>query len=290
MKELIMSKLPNFIIIGAGKCGTTSLFHYLFQHPEIYMCPKKETFFFLDEASRLKNKKWGAVVNLDEYKGLFKDAPENRLIGEISTTYYSEPNAAKSIHEVVPDTKVIAILRDPSNRAFSDYLMHHRFHIKDKPFESLITSNEYYVKLGFYYSQLINYFEIFDEKDIKILLYEDLLHNPQEFIKDLFIFLGVQPEIKVDMTKKYRDYGVPKNKILYNLFIKSGKAQNITQQILKTLPNKLSTSIYKKISNASMYKPTLSSTDRAKLIEIYRPEILKLQDLIGRDLSKWLTL
>lgn len=285
-----MSKLPNFIIIGAGKCGTTSLFHYLFQHPEIYMCPKKETFFFLNEVSRLKNKQWGAVSNLDEYKSLFKDAPENAVVGEISTTYYSDPNAAKLIHEVIPDTKIIAILRDPSNRAFSDYLMHHKYQIKEQPFESLIASKKYYINLGFYYSQLINYFEVFDKNSIKILFYEDLLHHPQEFLENLFIFLGVQPDIKVDMTQKYRDDGVPKNKILYNLFIKPGKTRNITQRILKTLPNELRTFVYKKISHASMYKPTLSSTDRAKLIEIYRPEILKLQDLVGRDLSKWLTL
>lgn len=285
-----MSKLPNFIIIGAGKCGTTSLFHYLFQHPEIYMCPKKETFFFLGEESRLKNKQWGAVANLDEYKSLFKDAPENAVIGEISTTYYSSPNTAQLIHEVVPDTKIIAILRDPANRAFSDYLMNYKYSFKKNNFENLVDVKKYYVRLGFYYSQLINYFEVFDQKNIKVLIYEDLLNHPQAFLEDLFTFLEVQSDIKIDVTKKFRDYGVPKNKILYKLFIESGKARNITRRILETLPNKLSTTVYKKISNASMYKPTLSATDRAKLIEIYRPEIIKLQDLIHKDLSKWLTL
>ncbi|GFE70505.1 sulfotransferase [Chroococcus sp. FPU101] len=284
-----MSKLPNFIIIGAGKCGTTSLFHYLSQHPNIYMCPKKETFFFLNESSRAKNKKWGAVENLEEYQELFKDAPKNAIIGEISTTYYSDPTSAQSIHSILPDTKIIAILRDPANRAFSDYLMHYNINKQQQSFESLIYESNYFVKLGFYYSQLVHYFKAFDSKNIKILFYEDLLNNSEEFIKDLFTFLEVEPNIKVDMAKRYRNNGIPKNKILYTLFIKPGKAQNITKRLLEILPKPFGNNLYTKIKAVSVYKPTLSSDDRAKLIEIYRPEILRLQGLIDKDLSKWLT-
>lgn len=284
-----MSKLPNFIIIGAGKCGTTSLFHYLSQHPEIYMCPKKETFFFLEESNRAKNQKWGGVQSLEEYRELFKDAPENAVIGEISTTYYSDPNSAKAIHALLPDTKIIAILRDPSNRAFSDYLMHYNLKNKTQSFDQLIYETNYFVKLGFYYSQLIHYFELFDPKNIKILFYEDLLNHSEAFVKDLFSFLGVNCDLQVDMTKRYRDNGIPKNKLLYTLFIKPGKIQNVTSRLLKILPNPARKELYAKIKQASVYKPTLSSSDRAKLIEIYRPEVLKLQDLLNKDLSKWLT-
>ena len=284
-----MTKLTDFIIIGAGKCGTTSLHHYLSQHPEIYMCPKKETFFFLGENSHLENKKWGAVENFEEYKSLFKDAPENAVVGEISTTYYGSPNAARLIYALIPNAKIIAILRDPSIRAYSDYLMHQNIQSKNQDFESFINPEKYFIKLGFYHSQLIRYFNIFDRKNIKILLYEDFLDNSQAFLEDLFTFLEIQPKVKIDMNKKCRENVIPKNKILYNLFIKPSKARNLTQQIIKKLPNELGSSLYQKIYQAGVYKPTLSSENRAKLIEIYRSEILSLQDLIDKDLAKWLT-
>ena len=134
-----MNKLPNFIIIGAGKCGTTSMFTYLNQHPQIYLCPRKETYFFVPEPIRSKLKPWGAITDIEGYNNLFTNASSDRVIGEISTTYYQYVESAKLIQQKLPETKIIAILRDPATRAFSDYQMHYRKGNESESFNNLLS-------------------------------------------------------------------------------------------------------------------------------------------------------
>ncbi|TRV22075.1 MAG: sulfotransferase [Microcystis flos-aquae Mf_WU_F_19750830_S460] len=286
-------KLPNFIIIGASKCGTTSLHSYLTQHPDIFLCPKKETFFFLDESTREKSNKWGAVTSFEEYQQLFQPSPDHAIIGEISTVYYSNPQAAQLIYQCLPDVKIIAILRDPAERAFSDYLMHQLIAEKyEIDFERIIDKNNYFVKLGFYHSQLTRFIEVFGRDNVKVLLYDDFISDNAKFLEDLFTYLGVASNVKISTEKRMRENLFPKNKTLYNIFVKSSLLNKIVSRGLpKILPAKIAKNIlhiYQQIQKSVTYKPSLSPVERAKLIEIYQTEILQLQQLIDRDLSKWL--
>ena len=209
-----MNKLPNFIVIGAGKCGTTSLYHYLNQHPQVYVCPQKETYFFVPEPIRSKFKPWGAVTNLDDYAHLFTNASDKSVIGEISTRYYQHPETAREIYSTLPHVKIIAILRDPASRAFSDYQMHFRKGNEKQDFARLINPDNRFIKSGFYYSELIPYFKVFKHEQIKIFMFADLVKDPNNFMRDFFEFIQVNPKFAPDIGKKGREGGLPQNQTL----------------------------------------------------------------------------
>ena len=132
--------LPNFFIVGAAKSGTTSLYHYLGQHPEIYMCPEKEPAYFYSENNRPTSEFSGSIYtdsfknrhkklslyNIEEYLALFETVKGETAIGEATPDYLPQPETPKLIFEDVPHAKIIAILRNPFDAAYSDFLMKRR--------------------------------------------------------------------------------------------------------------------------------------------------------------------
>ncbi|MDY6783882.1 MAG: sulfotransferase [Cyanobacteriota bacterium] len=284
-----MPKVPDSIVIGAGKCGTTSLHDYLAQHPQLYICPQKETYFFLEASQRNKFRAYGAITDPDEYYALFKDAPAGSQRLEISTNYYAYAKSAKLIKAALPDVKIIAILRDPANRAFSSYQMLVRGGHEKEDFENIIVENNKYVKRGFYYRQLLPYFEVFDRARIKILFFEDLCSQPVQFVQDLFAYLEVDPQFTPDMQKRGREGGLPKNAIFHSLLTQKNPIRQAAATVLKPfLPEQRRQQMRKKMVKKNIAKVKLSPESRQKLIEIYRSDILQLQDWVGRDLSAWL--
>lgn len=284
-----MSRLPDFIIIGAGKCGTTSLHSYLNQHPQLYICPKKETYFFLKEPIRSKFKPWGAITEFEDYCSLFQDAPPNRVIGEISTTYYAYPDSAKVIYNTLPKVKILAILRDPADRAFSDYQMHVRIGNEKQDMSSLISPQNRFIKPGFYYCELIPYFEVFEKSQIKIFLFDDLCKNPIEFMQDLFRYLEVDDSFLPNIQHKGREGGLPKNQTVNLVLTQKNPLRSSVAGMLKLfMPLELRQKIRSNLIQKNVAKAKLSPSERQQLIEIYRSDLIKLQDLIGRDLSAWL--
>src|SRR5918997_468574 len=112
--------LPNFLIIGAMKSGTTALYYYLEQHPQIYMSPVKEPNFFCSGGQEGWESK--SVTRIRAYQYLFKDVSDEKAIGEASHCYLYEPQAVARIQEHLPDAKLVAILRNPVDRAYSHFL------------------------------------------------------------------------------------------------------------------------------------------------------------------------
>src|SRR3989338_3833819 len=116
--------LPNFLIIGATKAGTTSIHNYLGQHPEIFVCPHKETNFFAQDSATCF---LGDAINTrEDYEREFEGVKNEKAIGETSPAYLAVPTAPERIHGLIPHAKLIAILRDPAERAYSHYLMRRR--------------------------------------------------------------------------------------------------------------------------------------------------------------------
>lgn len=284
-----MSNYPDFIIIGAGKCGTTSLYTYLKQHPQVYLCPHKETYFFVPEPIRSKFKPWGAITNFDDYTGLFKNASQKSVIGEISTTYYRHAESAQQIYQNLPQVKIIAILRDPANRAFSDYQMHFRKGNEKEDFTSLISLDNRFIKPGFYYSELIPYFKVFPQEQIKILLFDDLVKNSANFIEDLFEFIEIDSQFIPNTSKQSRKGGLPKNQTVNILLTKPNPLRKLIASVLSLfIPFSLRQEIRASLVKKNIQQAKLSPEVRQQLIEVYRYDIAKLQELIGRDLSSWL--
>ena len=211
------------------------------------------------------------------------------MIGEISTNYYACPESAKLIYEYIPTVKIIAILRDPTERAFSSYQMLVKAGHEKRDFSELLMSDIKYIKRGFYYCQLAPFFKVFDRSQLKILLYEDLCKNAPGFIQDIFRYIGVNDEFVPDMSRRGRVGGLPKNETLHYFLNKPNVVRSSVASILKLfIPLQQRQKIRSTLTKKNITKVRLSPEIRSKLIEIYRSDIIQLQDLIERDLSNWL--
>ena len=294
--------MPNFLIIGAAKAGTTSLYGYLVQHPQVYMSSIKEPRFFALEGEKLdfrgpaQSINHTSVTTLAEYSQLFQEVTSQTAIGEASTVYLSHPKAPERIKHYIPDVKLIAILRDPSERAFSSYLHLVRDGYETLSFAEALEAEAsrikdnwqplwYYKERGFYYQQLQRYFEIFAPEQIEIYLYEDLAKDSTGVIQNITRFLEVDDTFAPDLERKNVS-GIPKNRLVQNLLTKKNPLKSVLKPLL---PESLRQSVIQNISQRNLgAKPTLSPQMRQNLIAIYQEDILKLQELIQRDLSHWL--
>ena len=300
--------LPNFLIIGAPKAGTSSLYYYLKQHPQIYMSPSKEPHFFALENKKIDFRGSGdlerlhhAITNVEDYHRLFESVTTEIAIGEASTSYLSSELAPYRIRHYIPDVKLIAILRNPVDAAYASYLHLLRDgdeNIKDfgralQVEKERIKQNWegiwHYKQRGFYYEQLKRYFNLFEREQIKIYLYEDLQNNSQYLLQNIFYFLEVEHSFIPDITQKFNVSGMPKNLALNRLMSKP----NILKSGFNFLvPKVVRNSFKQKVKSWNFndfQKPSLSSEIKNKLTIEYQKDILKLQDLIQKDLSSWLS-
>lgn len=302
--------LPDFLIIGAGKSGTTSVDNYLKQHPDIFVSPVKEPNFFGYELNTAKdfegspqlNHYNSSVTNFDDYVKLFEKAAEEQVKGETSNTYMYHINAANRIKHYMPDVKLIAILRQPAERLYSRYLHLARENkLPTENFEDCLDKSSIWwvrndlIKEGFYGHYLNNYFKIFDQSQIKVFLFEELKDNPEKLHKEIFQFLGVEDKFEIDFSITYNQSGFIKNPMLDKLigpnsFLFLGLKKLIPQKsIQKIKDNKF---LFKKVNDLrskNLTKPKLSKELKCKISnEIYKEDIILLQNLINKDLSHWL--
>jgi Sulfotransferase family len=296
--------MPNFIILGAAKSGTTALYHYLKQHLQVYMSFLKETEFFAFEGEKLNFTGPGdmpraSITTLEAYQAQFSGVTQEIAIGEASPLYLYSPKAPERICHYIPNAKLVVILRSPIERAYSQYLMF----IRDGREPSLDFATALaeetrrqqknwawgwnYVDVGFYYSQLKRYFEIFDPTQIKIYLYEDLKTSPVELIQDLFGFIGVDSTFIPDMSKKPNISGIPKNQILHQFTTQSNFLRSISKPVVPSAVRGKISKMLRDQVNRDLLKPKISPEIHEKLILTFQDDILNLQDLIQRDLSAW---
>ena len=305
--------MPNFIIIGPGKCGTTSLFYYLSQCPDIYMPSGKETNFFLFENKKLDFKGPGddelmrtSITSIDDYKNLFAEGSGKKAIGEASPLYIFGEDTPQSIKKHIQDVKIIAILRDPSDRAFSNYMSR-----KSKGFEPLDNFEDAlkeeeqrrqnnwsqmfsYKAQGYYHKLLSRYYDVFDKQQIKVVFFEDLKKDPQALVKDLLTFLEVDTDFEPDVEQVLNASGKPKHPRLFRFVLETYHEKyglKYIKPFLKLFVSKKFVNNIRRylMSDKMLTKVYLDSSTRDTLIESYKEDILKLQTLLGRDLSHWLT-
>jgi hypothetical protein len=298
--------LPNFLIIGAAKSGTTSLYRYLGQHPQIY-ANVKEPSFFAFEGQRVHFAGPGdqhglvrrMVTNLDAYQALFKDVKDEVAYGEASVIYLYHPKAAVRIKHYIPEVKLIAILRNPVERAFSSYAHLRRdgreplanFAEALRAEDSRIAANWehqwHYTRLGFYYTQLKRYYDLFSPEQIAVYTYDEFKAQPLMLVTKIFRFLGIDSTFQPDTSVKYNVSGKPKSRTIHSFLIKPNRVKDLVRPILpRSTRRYLGKSI--KEWNIDAAYPELKAEIREQFSELYRDEILMLQSLIQQDLSCWL--
>ncbi len=259
-------RLPDFLVIGAAKSGTTALYDYLRQHPRVAMSELKETNFFALEGGRPAYRGPGddetinrlSITDLDAYCALFEGIAGEHAAGEASPLYLYDPRVPDRIRGCVPHVKLVAVLRHPVHRAYSAFL-----HARRDGREPLGDFGEalraerarirggwehlwHYRAMGFYGRQLERYLEIFPAERIHVLLYDDFVADPVGALQGCFRFLGVD------------DSFVPDTSMRPNVSVADGD-----------MP------------------PTLCPQLKADLTRSYAADIARLEALLDRDLSAW---
>ncbi len=289
--------LPNFLIIGAMKSGTTALYYYLEQHPQVYMSPVKEPDFFCFEGKKEVNST--AITNIEAYRRLFNNASSELALGEASHCYLYSPEAVQRIKFYVPEAKLIAILRNPVDRAYSHFL--HMVRTGTEPLTDFALAlredgresrrdrvYQDYIGRGLYYEQVKRYLDEFPREQIKVYLYEDLKTAPVATLQDAFGFLGVDDSFIPDVSLKRNVSGYPKSKVLDKL-LRPGPVAHVLKLYLPTELRWRLSKVHDNLKTRNLVKPSpIQPEIRQQLIDKYRVDILELQELIRRDLSNWL--
>ncbi|MDJ0730070.1 MAG: sulfotransferase [Crocosphaera sp.] len=295
-------KLPNFLIFGVQKAGTTSVYNYLKQHPEVYLSPVKEPNFFEKDWDKLAAEghqfKPKQIVTFEQYKNLFEGVTNEIAIGEVSPNYlFHHKTSIGQIKRYVPNAKLIAILRSPVDRAISDYLMHVREAQSNTSLKEQIeykAHKSFVILKGYYYQAVKHYFEEFGREQVSIFLYDDLRKDSNKFLQEIYKTIGVNPNFEADTSQKSQVAKIPKNDAINQLLVRQNPLRSLSATLLKPL---LSEEKRQKLRSLligmnSQSKDEMDSLDEEKqlLLNLYHDDILKLQDLINRDLSAWLTI
>ncbi|MDP8217116.1 MAG: sulfotransferase [Candidatus Theseobacter exili] len=292
--------LPTFMIIGANKAGTSSLTRYLAQHPDVFMCPVKEPTFFPycdrvipEDAKEKALRRWSLKLtnNIDDYKRLFSSVKDEKAIGEASTAHLDNPYAAEKIKSYIPEVVLIGILRNPIDRAYSQYRMYVNRNIENRSFRYCIksefksrkngklTGDRHYLSLGLYSNQVEKYLGLFPDQ-VHFFLYEELIHRPYGLLSNIFELIGVDSTFKPDISKKYN---VSEKNDKINIL----SGYPVIKHLLTAIPVSVKKAI-RPLAEKTFHDSQLTSKIRKDLIEFYREDILKLELLLETDLSHWL--
>lgn len=306
------ARMPSFLIVGAQKAGTTALYQYLKQHPDVFMSPVKEPHFFAFETRDLDfrgprdREILGHMVVRDEgaYRGLFADAVGARARGEASAMYLYMPEAVGGIGRHAPDAKIVAVLRNPADRAYSSFLHMVRDGREPIPeFGRALEAEEervrgnwspiwHYRRMGFYHDQVSRYREAFGPEGLRVYLYEDLEGNPEGVLRDIHEFIGVNPSFMPDVSSRYNVSGVPKSKKLHAVHRFLLRPNPVKAALKPLFPKRMRRRMVEgslnALRNRNLVKPPFPEEVRRGLIEGYTEDISKLEALLGRDLSGWL--
>jgi hypothetical protein len=186
--------LPNFLVIGAAKAGTTSLYHYIRSHPQSFMPSKKELNFFCEEFGWRRGVRW--------YESQFENAGSAAAIGEASPRYTVYPiygGVPERIAALLPDVRLVYVVREPIQRMQSHYVDRVLHGLESKPIEEALVTNPFYMSSSSYALQLAQYAEHFPRERILVFTSEDLMRNRQEVLSRLFRFLGIDPRFRSDV-------------------------------------------------------------------------------------------
>lgn len=306
-------KKPNFFIVGKPKSGTTALYYFLRQHPQIFMPEQKEPWFFATDIIKDSDKFYDYKKYYDnpwqreegEYIKLFKEAEKEKAVGEATTVYLYSTEAAKNIYEFNTDARIIGLLREPVDFLYSFYyywiregrenaktfeqaleLEDRRKKGEDIPPNIRFPSELYYSERIKYAEQVKRYLDLFGKKQTKIIIYEDYRANNEKVYKEILDFLSVdnsfEPDFSDILTSKQ-----PRNRFLHlfihRLPVKKWVENMVTPRIWKKI-----VAFSEKILLKPQPRPKIDPALRKRLMREYKPEVEKISKLLDIDLvKKW---
>ena len=297
-------KLPNFLIVGAAKSGTSSLHNYLNQHPEVFMpsynnqgMKVKEPRFLIKDLvqHRLHNGIW----TFEEYQDLFFDVKNEKAIGESTVLYlYYYKHAIKNIQRYLGgEVKIIIMLRNPVDRAYSAFQHVSRGLQENNTFEESLrietgrieknknlTPMVMYKEMGMYYKMVKAYKDSF--KAIHIIFYEDFRDNLELEMKKVYNFLEISNDVDVNLKMKYNVGGKRwKSRAIKDFFIKDNWMKSILKFVIPKIIRKNMHSTFLNVSTNKVSRMKLET--REMLRDFFKEDIQKLSRFLNKDLQHW---
>lgn len=291
--------LPNTFIIGAAKSGTTAVASVLAAHPEVFVPCNKEPFYF---AYPGKKPRWSGpgdrpdfvVEDFDDYSRLFSEASDESVVVDASTGYLYSPSASENVHAFNSQAKIVAVLRQPAERAYSAFLHVQRRTVEEiSDFRKALQLEQgriaagyehlwHYRSMGLYADQLKRWLAKFSREQVKVLLYDELIADPASFYAELFTFLEVDPNAAVDLAARRNESQIPKSKRLQTMLLSKNP---LKIAVARMVPENLRRAVWKR----SLHKPGMPADIRNELTQEFEEDIHRLEQLLDRDLSHWLT-
>lgn len=286
------------MIIGAAKAGTTALYWYLADHPQVFMSPMKETNFFAFGLDERGAPLYGdpelhrfPIRTLDEYRALFAEAGDARAVGEASPIYLECPQAADRIHDLLSTATIVCILREPVDRAYSDYQMYLRARgRKLDPDRDLTPSaawaqpDSHWMRIGRYHEALRRYYDRFPSERISVFLFDDLRRDAPATVRDVYEAVGVDPTFSPDLETPHNVGGVPSNMALERM-LTSG---TIRKALEPWIPRRVA-DLARRLRTRNLKRaPAMPPEMRARLSRSFEDDIRATSALIGRSLDAWL--
>ena len=302
-----MTVKPNFFIVGAPKCGTTSLDYYLKQHPEIFVPDVKELHYF---GSDLLAKKHPLANKFDEqtYLEFFKENKYAKIIGEASVMYLFSKKAAQEIHEFNNNAKIIIMLRNPIEMMYSLHSQNlstcdediqdfgraldaEKLRKKGEliPKKSLVIQDALlYKSVAKYSEQLERYTNIFTEKNIHIMLFDDFIKDTKNEVREVFKFLAVSDtEFKINLEIKNTNSMLRNRKLYYFINRPNSQVKKLVKKILPTQLRRLIASKVNSMNTIETKRGKMSEELLHHLNKEFANSINNLEQLIKKDLTKW---
>jgi hypothetical protein len=290
----VKNLLPNFICPGAQKSATTTLHDILIQHPDIYLPENKETHFFDKDEKYDK----GIDFYLNEF---YSEIKNEKIIGDITPGYMFFEDSVERIYNTLGDNiKIIFMLRNPIERAYSHYWMSYRRTYENKTFEKAIElekgrikkdyfnrSHYSYIERGYYARQIKRFLEFFPKENMKFVIFEYFINDTENSIEDVLSFLDLDYDYYLKLNKKSNAAFLPKFRKVTELL---RKPPDIVKKIGSVLPIKIKSKIVKtvtKINQEEFDKPKMKTATKEKLLDIFYEDIKELESIINKDLDLW---
>ena len=271
--------LPNFIFAGAPKSGSSTLFEYIKQHPDICMSKVKEPFFF--DFNYYKGTRY--------YESIFDHYQGEKIIGEATVWYMSWQSVPERMYELLPNAKLLFVLRNPTERAFSNYLMDLRSgrYVPQQTFGYVIKNEKKIKGLdrrivsgGLYYTHLARFEQYFPRDQMLIILYDDLKQNMQETCRRIYEFLDVDISFRSSIKKKYMTNPYLSNIERLAYISNNTPLFNYAWKQSKQFRNSF-------FDFSSRKKNVIDDEDKRYLLSVYQNDNSLLEKHLDADLSHW---
>ena len=296
-------KIPSFILAGSPKCGSTSLYYYLAEHPDIFMSQQKEIHYLtfdilnsLNQGPKDKVVNSFHISNFKDYKNQFTKARNNQVIGEVSPSYINYPSQTiPKIKHHLGNPKLIFLIRDPIQRAFSNYLHLVREEREDLSFYDALQAEQermknkysdfwYYSFNSFYYEKIKAYDEAFD--DILIITAEELKNNTLRTLSKIFKFIGVNDFAPSNLDKSYNAGGVYESNLITQFFFRQSALRSFIKRVIPITKGMK----HFKQSLINKYRkepPAITQETEKYLVNKFKEDVSKLQKEYDLDLEYW---